>query len=218
SQEFLASYTGLELPALPVQYKEFAAWQAGKEKREDIKKQETYWLEQFSGEIPGVNLPLDYPRPDVQSVEGGTVGFDWDSETTRQLKKLAGEETVTLYILLLTIFNILMSKLASAEDIVVGIPVVGRMHAELNRVIGFFVNTLAIRNYPRAASGFREFLHQVGERTLKAYDNQEYQFEELVDRVLEKRQPGRNPLFDAAFVFQNIDMGNEDVPQVELSE
>jgi amino acid adenylation domain-containing protein len=207
--DFLALDRGLPLPELRIHYKDFAAWQNHPDIRKTIQAQETYWLEQFKGEIPVLNLPTDYVRPAVQSFEGRVLEFELPDQYTRALAAIASGEGVTLYMVLLAVVNIFFSKLSSQEDIVIGSPIAGRRHENLNKIIGMFVNTLALRNYPNGEKSFREFLQEVKERTLQAFENQEYPFEDLVDRAAPNRDISRNPLFDVTFGLQNQNFVND---------
>jgi amino acid adenylation domain-containing protein len=203
--EFTSLYGGRQLPRLRLQYKDYARWQRSGSQAQAVKAQEDYWMSQFEGEIPVLALPTDRPRPPVQRFEGRCETFALSREESQSLKALLSERGVTLYMLLLAIYNILLSKLAGQEDIVVGTPVAGRRHVDVERIIGMFVNTLALRNYPVGEKPFAEFLHEVSGRTLRAFENQEYPFEELVERLSVSRDTGRNPLFDVMFSLGNID-------------
>jgi non-ribosomal peptide synthetase component F len=120
--------------------------------------------------------------------------------------------------ILLAMFNILLAKLSGQEEIVVGIPAQGRTHSDLHPVIGMFVNTLALRNYPRGEKTIVEFIDEVKDGTLKARENQEYQFEDLVEKISLKRDAGRNPLFDVMFALQNVNVSRTEIPGLELSQ
>ncbi len=210
-REIAALYDGESLPPLRIQYKDFAEWMAHEAQREVTARQEAFWLETFKGEIPRLDLPFDYPRPAVQSFEGDTMDVEISSEKTRALKTAVLESGVTLYMLLSAAFYVLLSKLAGLEDIIVGTPVAGRRHSDQLDVIGMFVKTLALRHFPGSEMLIPEFLSQVKERTLEAFENQEYPFEDLVEKLDLNRDAGRNPLFDVMFVLQNIfdDEGSE---------
>ncbi|MGE5340373.1 MAG: amino acid adenylation domain-containing protein [Candidatus Omnitrophota bacterium] len=208
TQDFMRLYNGEALTPLRIQYKDFSEWQnSNKEKRND---QEIYWLGQFEGDIPVLTLCTDYPRPLFQSYEGDTIDLEISNEITRQIRQLTREHEVTLYMMLLAAVNILFAKLSGQEDIVIGSPVAGRRHADLEKIIGMFVNTLALRNYPSGEKRFDEFLKELKERALEAFENQEYQFEDLVERVIVNRDTGRNPLFDVMFAVQNMDRSDQD--------
>ncbi|MCP5102966.1 MAG: hypothetical protein GY950_06295, partial [bacterium] len=131
--------------------------------------------------------------------------FELEAAETDALRALAKSERITLFMVLSSIFSILLSKLSGQEDIVTGSPSAGRGHGDLDNIIGMFVNTLALRNYPSGDKVFREFLKELEKRVLAAFENQDYQFEELVDRVVVNRDPGRNPLFDVVFAFENME-------------
>ncbi|MGE5343975.1 MAG: amino acid adenylation domain-containing protein [Candidatus Omnitrophota bacterium] len=203
-QDFMKLYHGEELPLLRIQYKDFVEWQRNDKEKGELEKQEVYWLNEFEGEIPVLNIPTDYPRPAVQSMEGNSINFQIDHETAQRLMAFIRKEEVTLNMLLLAGVNILLSKLSGQEDIVIGTPVAGRRHADLEKVIGMFVNTLALRNYPVGERRVEEFLDELKEKTLNAFDNQEYPFEALVEQVVTHRDLGRNPLFDVMLVLQNM--------------
>jgi amino acid adenylation domain-containing protein len=211
--DIMALYRREELPALRIQYKDFADCQQQFFNREMMKKQEHYWLSIFKEEAPVMNLPLDFSRDQVQSFEGGAVTFTLESTESRALKELVLKESVTLYIILLAVYNLLLSKLSGREDIVVGTPVACRRHPDFQNMIGMFGNTLAQRNYPGKNKSFLEFLKEVRQRTLEAFENQEYHFEELVSKVVKNRNIGRNPLFDAMFAMRNMEVHSGMVPQ-----
>jgi tyrocidine synthetase-3 len=195
-----------ERPALPrLHYKDFSEWLGGKGAKEIINRQKAYWLEQFAGEIPVANLPIDYSRPPRMSFAGQCVDFCLGGPETRRLNELAAAEQVTLFTLLLGIFTLLLSRLTGQEDIVVGTGSAGRRHPELWSVIGLFVNTVVLRNRIRRGDTFRDFLSRVKENALGAFENQDYPFENLVGQLAVPREQARNPLFDVMLVFQNLD-------------
>lgn len=210
-KEFLMLYEGKELPKLRIQYKDYSAWQQKQYENEGILSQEQYWLQCFANEIPILNLPEDYVRPAVQSFEGDRIFFDLNKETTEKLSDFAKENCATKYMVLLAAYTILLEKYSGQEDIVIGSPIAGRRHSDLENCMGMFVNTLAMRNYPEGRKTFKGFLQEVKEHALKAYENQEYQFEELVDKLNVKRDLSRNPIFDVMFVMQNVD-----IPEIEI--
>lgn len=210
-KEFLMLYEGEELPELKIQYKDYSTWQKKQHESDIISKQEKYWLENFKEEVPLLDLPEDYVRPSIQSFEGGRIFFDLDKEIAEKLNKYAKENGVTKYMVLLATYTMLLSRYSGQEDIIVGSPIAGRLHADLENCMGMFVNTLAMRNYPKSNKIFKTFLQEVKQKALKAYENQEYPFEELVDKLNMKRDLSRNPLFDVMFVMQNVD-----IPEIEI--
>ncbi|MCU0289389.1 MAG: condensation domain-containing protein, partial [Acidobacteria bacterium] len=202
-REFPDLYEGKQLPGLRIQYKDYTYWQNSEAAKAKIKDQEAFWINEFRGDIPILDLPIDYPRPLVQSFVGSFFNFTFTHEETLLLKKAALEKGVTLYLLLLTIFNILLYRLSGQEDIVLGTPIAGRRHADLQAIVGMFVNTLLLRNFPPGKQTFGEFLEEVKIRTLRAFENQDYPFEDLVEKIAVGRDPGRNPLFDVMFTWQD---------------
>ncbi|MGG4499348.1 amino acid adenylation domain-containing protein, partial [Paenibacillus polymyxa] len=201
-REFVRLYNGEELPELRIQYKDYAVWQQSEEQRQRIKRQEEYWRGVFSSELPVLELPLDFSRPAVQQFDGQTLTFTLDAEKSEALKRLAGDSGATLYMLLLAAYSVLLHKYAGQEDIVVGTPIAARSHADLQPIIGMFVNTLALRLGPAAERTFLDYLQEVKETTLGAYEHQDYPFEELVEALQVSRDLSRNPLFDTMFSLQ----------------
>ncbi len=204
--EFMKLYNGEPLPGLPVQYKDYAVWQQEMLQAGQLKKQESYWLEVFKEEPPVLNLSTDYPRPVEQGFEGSHWDIDVDTQLIRRLEQVARERGATLYMALLSVYNVLLYRYTGQEDIVVGSPVANRPHADLQRIPGVFINTLAMRNRPMGDQTFEQLLAVVTENAFKAYENQDYPFEELVGKLELRRDLQRNPLFETLFIMQNIDM------------
>ncbi|UCH97508.1 MAG: AMP-binding protein, partial [Candidatus Aminicenantes bacterium] len=204
-KELLTLYSGKELPPLPLQYKDYAWWQNSGKQQELIKHQETHWLSLFSDEIPVLNLPNDYPRPLLQSFAGRRINFVSTEEETKHLTAIAEENGSTLYMIILSLFNILLAKLSGEEDIIVGTPIAGRLHPDAESLVGMFVNTLPMRNYPQGSKTFKEFLQEVKKHTLDAYENQAYPFDQLVEKISVSRDTSRNPVFDVMFNLLNQD-------------
>jgi amino acid adenylation domain-containing protein len=202
-EEFLKLYNNEELPALKLQYKDYSQWRNNDGRRKTFRQQEEYWLREFEEEIPVLDIPTDFPRPSVKSFEGKEINFELSNRQTAVLKRIVQDEGTTLFMVVLALYNILLSRLSGQEDIIIGTPVSGRGHADLQRIIGMLVNTLALRNSPRADKTFKEFLGEVKEKALEAFENQNYPFEDLVDALNVQRDTSRNPLFDAMFVLQD---------------
>lgn len=215
-EEFAHLYEGRILPELRIQYKDFAVWQNELFETEEIKKQGEYWKSVFAGNIPVLDMPSDYPRPSIQSFEGDRIDFELDRELSAGLNSLASKTGTTLYMVMLAAYNILLSKYTGQEDIVVGSPIAGRHHPDMEKIMGFFVNTLALRSYPKDNMTFMEFLAKVRENTLLAFENQDYQFEQLVDSMALPRDLSRNPLFDTMFVMQNISSSELRIPDLRF--
>ncbi|MCP4221344.1 MAG: amino acid adenylation domain-containing protein, partial [bacterium] len=197
-------YAGQEPPPLKFQYKDYAVWQNTLIAGGQLEEQEAYWLRQFAGDIPGLNLPTDYPRPAVLSYDGARFEFSLSPKEAALFKSLARGGT-TLYMLLLAAFNILLYKYAGQEDIIVGSGLMGRRHEDLHGIIGMFVNSMAMRNFPHGEKSFNQFLGEVRRTTIQGFENQDVQFEDIVDKLGMERDPSRNPLFDVLFVVQNFE-------------
>ncbi|PUA38789.1 non-ribosomal peptide synthetase, partial [Paenibacillus elgii] len=216
-EEFARLYGGEELPALRIQYKDYAVWQQSEAQKEQLKRQEAYWLEVFRGELPVLEMPTDYARPAVQSYAGNALRFELDAQKREGLQRIASENGATLYMVLLAAYTILLQKYTGQEDVVIGTPIAGRTHGDLQPLIGMFVNTLAIRNYPVADKTFLSYLDEVKETTLGAFERQDYPFEELVDKLKLARDLSRNPLFDTMFTLQNTENKEFHLPGLQLT-
>ncbi|WP_434295948.1 condensation domain-containing protein, partial [Clostridium botulinum] len=203
-KEFKDIYNGKNLEPLKFQYKDFAAWQNNFLKSDLMKKQEEYWLSRFSDEIPVLNIPTDYERPAIKSFDGDSISFKVNEEITEKLRELAKETGSTIHMILLSAFNILLSKYSGQEDIIVGVPIAGRSNADLENIMGMFVNTLALRNKLEGDKKYIDFLNEVKENSLRAYENQSYQFETLIEKLNLKLDASRNPLFDV--MLNSIDL------------
>jgi len=204
-EDFMTLYNGDQLPQLQIQYKDFSRWQNHLVQSGKMKKQEEYWLKEFEHESPQLNLPTDFPRPSFQSFEGNRLEETLSSEEISALRNIAKKQETTLYMVMLAVFNIFLSKLSAQEDIVCGTLIAGRKHADFQRIIGMFVNTVAMRNWVEPQQTFHGFLQEIRSKTLQTYENQDYQFENLVEKVVKNRDTSRNPLFDVMFIFQNYD-------------
>jgi len=211
-RDFITLYSGNDIPPLKIQYKDFTEWQNLETQKKSLKKQEFYWLNEFSDEIPVLQLPTDFNRPAVQDFAGETCLFSLSRENSATLKSIGLETGSTPYMTSLALLNVLLCKLSGQEDIVIGTPVAGRNHADLERIIGMFVNTLALRNFPNQDKNFHQFLIEVKNRTLKAFENQEYHFEDIVEKTVVNRDTSRNPLFDVMF---DVHSGTEKTKSME---
>jgi amino acid adenylation domain-containing protein len=203
-KDFIAFYSGEELEKNRIDYKDFSVWQRTLFETDYLREQEKYWLDQFK-DIPVLDLPTDYTRSAVQSFEGKTLFFEMDKVLTEDLRVLANKTDTTLFMVLLSIFNILLHKYSGKSDIVVGTPLVGRIHPDLESIVGLFLNTLVLRNRVNAKSNYESLLLEIKNNSLKSFENQEYPFDDLVDKLQLKRDISRNPLFDCMFNLLNID-------------
>lgn len=195
----------LVLPKLEIQYKDFSEWQQNQLKSEDIEKHKSYWLEQFKGEIPVLDLPTYQTRPTIKTYNGKSVKKTYQSAILKDFHKLCQSQGSTLFMGLLATVKILLYKYTHQTDIIIGSPIAGREHADLQNQIGFYVNTLALRTQFDDKDNFEKLLTQVKEVALGAYEHQVYPFDVLVEQLQIKRDLTRNPLFDVMVTFQNAD-------------
>ena len=195
--------SGGVLPPVLLFYRDFSQWAADAGEASAIKSQERYWLKEMAGPIPRLDLTADHGVGHAREETENTFYFNVGALHIGILKALAREEGATLFMILLAVYTMVLAKLSRQEDVIVGTVTAGRKHADLQTMIGVFLNTLAIRNYPCHDKTFRYFLREVKERTVAAFDNQEYPFETLVGRLDLPRDTTDNPLLDVAFVLQN---------------
>jgi amino acid adenylation domain-containing protein len=191
------------LDELPIQYADFAIWQREWLKGEVLERQLDYWTNQLSGSSTLLNLPTDRPRPAVQGGRGATRSATVADSVFQDLLGLCHREGVTMFMLLMAAFKVLLHRHTSQEDINAGTPIANRRLPEVQRLIGFFANTLVIRTRPAARASFRHFLADVRRASLDAYEHQDLPFEHLVDRLRVERSTSHSPLFQAMFVYRN---------------
>jgi len=205
-REFMALYNGQDLPAPTIQYKDFSEWEREFFTTPEFKKQENYWLNLYSGEIPVMNMPIDFPRPPVQDFEGSAVHLNIGGQTLENMRNLVQKENTSIYMTLMAVYYTLLSRYANQDDLVIGTIVAGRGQEETHELMGVFINTLALRNYPARGKTFVAFLEEVKTNTLKGFENQQYPFGDLLDKVEVKKDLSRTPLFDVMMIFQNMDL------------
>jgi amino acid adenylation domain-containing protein len=215
--EFVALYAGEELTPLPFQYKDYSEWRNSPSQLDAVRRQEEFWLKQFDTQPQEINLPYDYDRGTARKFVGKRVNFSVSRREAGALKALALNEGKTLYMVLLSIYYIFLAKISGREDITLGTVTTGRIHPDLQQVIGMFVNTLALRNYPSGEKSYSQFLADVAIRTIDAFENQDYPFEDLVEKVVVKRDTNRNPLFDVLFQFENVDTTQSEVRGLKVT-
>ncbi|MCK4765515.1 MAG: acyltransferase domain-containing protein [Candidatus Aminicenantes bacterium] len=204
-EDFVSFYSGEELAPLKLQYKDYVEWRNRREEKQKTLEQEAYWLKQLAGPLPVLDLPTDFVRPESQGFEGGRIGFSIGREKLDSLRETTLKENVTMHMLMLAILYVLLARLSGQEDIIIGTPIAGRNHPDVENIIGLFVNTLVQRNYPGRGKGFPDFLKEVKQNSLDAYENQDYPFDDLVKKLVKERDNSRNPLFDVMFEMQKID-------------
>ena len=190
------------LPALAIQYPDYALWQRSWMEAGEKERQLEYWREQLGGEQPVLELPLDHPRPAVQSYRGARLDMGLEATLVTGLKALAQREGVTLFMLLLASFQTLLYRYSGQSDIRVGVPIANRNRAETERLIGFFVNTQVLKADIDGQMTFSQLLTQVKQRALQAQSHQDLPFEQLVEALQPERSLSHNPLFQVMFNHQ----------------
>ncbi|XLS30266.1 amino acid adenylation domain-containing protein [Flavobacteriaceae bacterium M23B6Z8] len=208
-KDFKTLYDGEELEELRIQYKDYVCWFEEYARSEEMKAHKNYWLEQFAERPEMLELPYDYPNYNISDFTGDTVSCKLDKEKTKHLSHLAQEENTTLFVVLLSIYNILLSKLSNQTDIVIGSSVSGRNHSDLQNVAGIFINTLALRNCPSGDKMFRTFVNEVSETSFNAFEHQEYPFEELAQSIGATGALRSDALFNVMFEFFSM----SDIPR-----
>lgn len=200
------------LPELPIQYADYALWQRQRLRGDTLEAQLTYWKQQLAGAPQVLELPTDHPRPPRQTYEGAMRSVTLSTALTLRLKALCQEESVTLFMTALAAFQILLYRYTGQVDIVVGSPIANRTRAELEGLVGFFVNTLILRTDLSGNPTFRELLGRVRDICLGAYAHQDLPFEQLVEALQPDRDSDHNPLFQTMLVYQNTPAQSLELP------
>jgi hypothetical protein len=202
---------------LPVQYADYAVWQREWLQGEALARELDYWKKQLGGELPALNLPLDRPRPPAPSHRGGAHSFALPLELLEPLKELSRRQGCTLFMTLMAAFQTLLHRLTGQNDVLVGTTIAGRNRAELEKLIGFFVNTLAMRTDLSGAPSFIELMRRVREGALGAYVHQEMPFEKLVEELQPERGLSGSPLVQVFFGLQNAPTSTLEMSNLKLN-
>ncbi len=215
-----ASGQPAHLPPLPLQYGDFARWQRRWLQGDVLAQQLAYWKERLGGELPALALPTDRPRPPIQTYNGAAWEFTLPPALTAALNYLSQQQGVTLFMTLLAAFKTWLHRYTHQTDIIIGSPIANRNRREIEGLIGFFVNTLALRTDLSGNPSFLALLEQVREVTLGAYMHQDLPFEKLVEELQPERDLSRSPLFQVMFVLQNMaesGMAAASLPELAVS-
>ncbi len=204
-QLYAAYSRGLEvaLPALPIQYADYALWQRSWMEAGEKERQLAYWTGLLGGEQPVLELPFDRPRPVRQSHRGAQFILELDIDLSQALRRVAQQEGATAFALLLASFQALLYRYSGQADIRVGVPIANRNRVETERLIGFFVNTQVLKADLDGRMGFDELLAQARQRALEAQAHQDLPFEQLVEALQPERNASHNPLFQVLFNHQS---------------
>ena len=211
-RELSALYAGRPLPALAIQYADFACWQRSWPEA-FLSAQLDHWTRRLDG-LATLELPADRPRPPVQTFRGGMIRFDVPGETASALRLLARRRGATLFMTLLAAWQALLGRLAGQTDVAVGMPVANRGRSEIEGLVGFFVNMLALRSDLSGDPTFEELLARVRRTCLDAYAHQELPFERLVDELRPERDLSRQPLVQVMIAFQDASTVALDLPGI----
>ncbi|WP_438332860.1 non-ribosomal peptide synthase/polyketide synthase [Burkholderia pseudomallei] len=195
------------LPPLPVQYADYAAWQQRGIGGAALHAQAEYWRDALAGAPTLLELPTDRPRPPQPDYAGATVGLALDAPLTAGLRALARRHGATLFMTVFAAWSVLLSRLSRQTDVVIGTPSANRGHAQIEGLIGFFVNTIALRVDLDGAPTVAELLARVKARTLAAQQHQDIPFEHVVERVQPARSLSHSPVFQAMFAWQHASRG-----------
>jgi amino acid adenylation domain-containing protein len=216
---YAAYREGLESPLeeLPVQYADYAVWQREQLEGETLERQLGFWREQLRGAPELLELPTDHPRPARQDFAGATAGLVLDEELTAGLRALSRRHGTTLFMTVLAGWATVLSRLSGQEDVVIGTPSANRGSWEIEGLIGFFVNTLALRVDLADAPTVAEVLARVKARALEAQQNQDVPFEQVVELVQPARSLAHAPLFQVMFAWQNAPGGKLALPGLKLA-
>jgi len=193
-----------ELPELRIQYKDYATWQLSQIETKEYQDHKTFWTESLKGDLPILELPKKGARPSVNSYEGKGLRTYLSQETTSGLKNLSQDQGGSLFMGLLATWNVLFNKYTTSKDIIIGSPVAGRDHADLENQIGFYVNTVALRNQINTEESFTTFYNEVKQNTMTAFSHQSYPFDCVVEDLDIKREKGANAIFDVMLALQNV--------------
>lgn len=195
-------YQGNPVSAVTLQYHDYAVWQQQMMNAGVFEEQASYWLKLFADGPPKLQLPTDFPRPSVMGFSGGQITQEINKELTEKIKEFAKSQQCTPFMLLLTTVAVLLSQHSKQDDVVIGTPGAGRTMPGLANILGMFVNSIPIRTYPNKNKTFTTLLQETKMTLVQALDNQDFQFDALVERLALKRVAGGNPLFDVMFSWR----------------
>jgi amino acid adenylation domain-containing protein len=204
------------LPELEAQYADYAVWQRKWMEGRILQSQAEYWKETLAGAPAVLALPIDYPRPAQQEHSGSAVELILDGDLTAGLKELSRRHGSTLYMTLLAGWATLLGRLSRQNDVVIGTPVANRGRIEIEKLIGFFVNTLAVRLDVSGTLTIKELLEGTKRQSLAAQKNQDIPFEQVVELIRPVRNLAHSPLFQAMFAWENTPKGRFSLPGLEI--
>ncbi|GAB4281021.1 MAG: hypothetical protein Kow0080_34370 [Candidatus Promineifilaceae bacterium] len=202
------------LPPLPIQYTDYAIWQREWLQGTALQQQIQYWQTQLTGAPPTLNLPTDHPRPAIQTYRGAEQTLPLSPNTQQKLQTLAEQHHASPFMVLLTAFQLLVSRLAGQEDVVIGVPISGRSQPEVQNIIGYFINMLAIRTNLAKNPTFLSLLSQVRQTMLSAFTHQNAPFEHILEAIAPPRDQSRTPVFQLLFNMLNLGSADLSLPDI----
>lgn len=205
------------LPELPIQYLDFTYWQQRWLQGDRLQTLITYWKQQLGGNLPVLNLPTDKPRGSFPTFNGAQAKLVLSPSLSAELKKLCQQEGATLFMVLLAAFKTLLYRYTGQTDILVGSPIASRNRAEIEPLVGFFVNVLVLRTSLEGVPSFRELLQRVKATALGAYTHQDLPFDKLVEELQPERHLSYNPLFQVMFVLQNVPLPTPQLLDIDIT-
>ena len=222
TKEILALYNAFSnhqanpLSELKVQYKDYLGWVENKLQGTELDRLRSFWLKQFEGELPVLDMPLDKPRPAIKTFNGNAVRFNIDQELSEQLQLVIKQHEVSLFMLLMASFNALLSRYTGQEDIIVGTPVSGRSHSALENQIGLYLSSMALRTRFRKDDSLQALMMGIKQNIIESFDHQMYPFELLIEDLSIKRDPSRAQLFDVVLVLGNKEFNESYIETKEV--
>ncbi|NOU17173.1 MAG: amino acid adenylation domain-containing protein [Bacteroidales bacterium] len=201
--DFISIYNGSTTKTNYLQYKDYSEWQLTDGYLKGLKNQEKFWMEELSGELSVLNLPYDSNLNNIEKFNFGIEKFIIENETYTKIKKLLVRKGITLYMFLLSVYEIILSKLCNQKEIIIGTPVAGRETPEINSIIGFFINMILIKDTVNEEQSYNTFIEDIKKKTIKIFENQFYPFDELINKVSIERGVIRNDFIKTIFILQN---------------
>lgn len=196
--------TSADLSPLNIHYKDFAAWQNQQLASDDTDISRSWWLTHLAGELASLQLPTDRPRPAVQTFNGATEHFYFDATLTEALRQYAQQRQMSLFTLLLALVRVLLFRYTGQSDFVLGTPIAGRTHPDLENQVGLYVNTLALRDVVDKSETFTQIVERAKQTLNEAFEHQNYPFDRLLQDLNLAQDMSRNPLFDVMVMLQNV--------------
>ena len=199
------------LEELPLQYSDYASWERENISGEFLENQLDWWENQLSG-IEPLELPLDYPRPAIQTTKGDYFSFQINKNLADKLKDFSLKSNATIFMTILAAFNTLLYRYSGQKNIAIGTPLANRNQQDVEKIVGFFINTLALHTEINGALGFSDLVKKIKKSVLASFNHQQIPFAKIVERVEKERSASRSPIFQTMFSLQNI----PDAPQLKL--